>query len=909
MSKRIAAFILTIVFAVVGKPVFAGNDSMPRPIEEYKLEMLCSVGVIKSMSDYVSGVVTRMEGAEAALSMLAIDCNSYDRKSKFADVEDFTPESAVSAEVSAYGIMNGMDGSFFPNDILTFSQAVKVILVTLGYEEYAQVQGGYPYGYIAAAESVGLLNGIDVGSEEGITQDKFYKMLYNAADIPVLKIKRVGSEWREYSSKGNETFLELYHQIYCVCGKVQANDKTAVGQNKCLPKSYVQIGDSIYNAGSSDAGKYIGYEVEAYIKECYGENTVLWLRPHRRCKVVKIDSDDIEYFSREKVVVSAAGGKKKSYLISAVADFFYNGQYLSDAAQEFQLSPKSGCVEIIDNTGDGTYDCVNIRDYITFRVDRIDTENKIIFDKFYQNQIDFSNEENRIEVRRGDAVSDFYEIKVGDVLLIAADAVRISDNYRYIADSAHIFDVVILTEKMTAEVDRITNSGMRRELFVNGKRYTVSEELDRLREWGKVCAVSLGNCYDFVIGGDGQIVDAELCADSEQYGYVCLERVAGVLEEKYEIKFFDLSSRAMLIKPVAKKVTLDGKNADFHAVMTAFHTNGNGVTEGGIVPQLFKYKANRNGEITDIDTCIYDEMCENPKTSLRLSVKADNLAIKSGKYGMSNRFIMGEGATVLTVRMVKKDGVTSIPDKAGSFSVSNREVADYWATYNVEAYNCTPAGISEMIVLYETVDYDQGANIDIDGGMMFESVSQVWAEDEIHQQLNGYTANGPIELILEPDVMVKDWNSATASFSQIGLGDLRKGDIVKYETFNSKCMKVERIFSYANSKGFYDQYHYYSGNYKSVGQDHFAYGKAYAYEKNALRVKFNQEFVLGSQTDYEVLETGGKHILIYDSERDKIEISEVDGISCAVNTNDFDTAYDIVYHTHDMRLSLLYAYK
>ena len=95
----------------------------------------------------------------------------------------------------------------------------------------------------------------------------------------------------------------------------------------------------------------------------------------------------------------------------------------------------------------------------------------------------------------------------------------------------------------------------------------------------------------------------------------------------------------------------------------------------------------------------------------------------------------------------------------------------------------------------------------------------------------------------------------------------------------------------------------------NVGQSHFSYGKAYAYQDEVMRVKFDTSFDLKDQNSYAVLETQGKDVLVYDTNTGTFETIEPGGLLYAENINDFGDAYDIVFHTHDMRLDAIYAYR
>ena len=903
MLRRITSVIMTVVLILAGTAA-QSNVYADKTIDPYKLDMLHAVGILKQEDDYVGAMVTRLEGAETALAMMAVRVDSINVKSRFYDIRNYTYESAVAVTANDYRIMQGTDGNFYPENILTFNQAVKIIMTALGYEKYAANSGGYPDGYRAVAEKVGLFKNIEVGGEEGITQDKFYAMVYNAASVSILQAKSADRGNIKYSNQSGQTFLEKYHDIFRVEGKITGNDKTELGSDLSAGKSNVKIDGNIYADCTGNAGNYIGYAVEAYIKQTDSGEQVIWVHPQRKCTAVTVKAEDMELFCGSDGQLECKSEKtKKRYRISPVVDVIYNGKYCSHP-QEFQLNPQNGSIDLIDSDGDGIYECMVIHDYITYRVKNMDTNRKMIFDLYMQEPISFDNDQANITVKKDGTVSDFSEISVGDVLLVAADRITLSNNYRMIGKDAEIFEIIILQDEITGKAEKVTYAQEDGAVTTGGEEYNLSAELYMLSALEKKGKIRPGAQYKYVLSPNGIVVDFTLLS-GEQYGFLC-KAIDNRETEKYEIRFFDLDSAEILKRPVAQKLMLNGKQAEYSDVAAAFRTNSSGIREENVVSQLFKYRENNNGEICYIDTWIYNDGTEDAESSLRLSVKGSDFIIKSGKYAMSHRFVMGSNARVLTVRTKKQNGIDKIPDEAGSFVVSDRNIADYWESYNVEAYNCNSAGATDMVVVYKSVDYDYETETEIGGGMMYNSISEVVYDGEVCRQLNGYSPGGPVSLVLDLDLAVKDWTGT--GFEKMDISQLQKGDIIKYQLNNSKCMKLERIFSYANSEGLYNEYHYYR-NYMNVGQSHFSYGKAYAYQDEVMRVKFDTSFDLKDQNSYAVLETQGKDVLVYDTNTGTFETIEPGGLLYAENINDFGDAYDIVFHTHDMRLDAIYAYR
>ena len=906
MLKKITAALLAVFIMISGAELFTYADEVPQPIDEYKLDLLRAVGIIRSGAQCSGGVLTRLEGAEAVLAMLNIEPAFTGAQSRYSDITDNTYESAVTSAAYDYGIMTGIDGRFVPDGVLTFNEAVKIIITAMGYGRLGEKNGGFPSGYIKAARDAGLLKNVEPGSDEGILQDKFYTMIYNAALIPVLQPYYLSENVWHYTTDSNETFLDKYHDIHYISGKITANGVTGLYGGAVAGKSVIKINSDFYEEGSSNASRYIGCMVDAFYSGKDSAATLIWAHPTKKCNSELIYSYQMQPYKKSDGKIKADFGNKSSriYRISEVADFIYNGRYIENPS-EFQLNIKNGYIELIDNDNDKTYDCLKIHDYVTYRVRSIDRENKTVFDRFGQPPIKFADDGIDVSITKNGLISDFEEISAGDVLLVAADETELKDGYISIKESAKIFEIMIADESISGKAESITMNKDERRVRINDAEYEFSEELYMLMNDGKKALLRQGVNYKFIIGENGAIIDAEP-ADDEMFGFLtksCYNSDDGV----YSIQYFDFSSRQVIKKKLAKRVSLNGRSSGFKEVEEAFRTDSTLAVKNEIVPQLFIYRENFDGEISYIDTWIYNDGAEDAQKSLRLSVKGGAFSTKSGKYHMSHRFVMGENAKVLTVRQEKRNGTASIKNDTSSFTLSDRNnVSDYWLSYNVEAYNCNTAGVTDMLVIYKTTDYDLTEETEISGGMMFSSFSEIMYDGEACTQLNGYSPNGPVTLVLDSEISAGDWKGS--SFEKISVSDLKKGDIIKYQTDNSKCFKIERIFSYERSESFYSEYHYYR-SFMDVTQSHFAYGKAFAYQDGVMRVKFDKDFSVDNQNSYAVIEAYDKDVLVFDTESEEFEILSPDGILCADNTGDFETAYDIVFHTHDLRLDAIYAFK
>lgn len=103
--------------------------------------------------------ITRAESAAVIVRMAGYATD--DTASVYSDVADaFWGKSYIMA-ATREGVLNGMgNGLFAPQDKVTYGQIVKMLVCCVGGEELAAEKGGWPKGYVDAAEELGIINNL-----------------------------------------------------------------------------------------------------------------------------------------------------------------------------------------------------------------------------------------------------------------------------------------------------------------------------------------------------------------------------------------------------------------------------------------------------------------------------------------------------------------------------------------------------------------------------------------------------------------------------------------------------------------------------------------------------------------------------------------------------------------------------
>lgn len=221
----------------------------------------------------------------------------------FTDVPASHWASGYIANAAGMGIINGYgDGTFGPDDPVLYEQAVKMVMATLGYTPFAEKNGGYPTGYLAAAQrysvSLAVANAV-VGQDAN--RGTVAQLLVNALDTPLM----IQNAWNtngevEYiiaDGTGTRTYRTLMSEnlgYVKIRGIVTENSITALSSAKSIDttkdaevvinvrdsykttnKDYAGIdsNDSLtwanktILANGTDVEDYLGQSVIGYIKK------------------------------------------------------------------------------------------------------------------------------------------------------------------------------------------------------------------------------------------------------------------------------------------------------------------------------------------------------------------------------------------------------------------------------------------------------------------------------------------------------------------------------------------------------------------------------------------------------------------------------------------------------------------
>ena len=125
-------------------------------------------------------IITRAEAAVIICRMIGVE-DILESTSVFTDVPsshwaaEYISKAAELEIISGYG-----DGTFGPDDPVTYEQMIRMLVSAWGYDDLAKKYGGYPDGYLQVAKEFNIFNDVHYKKGEYAIRSDVAKMVYNS---------------------------------------------------------------------------------------------------------------------------------------------------------------------------------------------------------------------------------------------------------------------------------------------------------------------------------------------------------------------------------------------------------------------------------------------------------------------------------------------------------------------------------------------------------------------------------------------------------------------------------------------------------------------------------------------------------------------------------------------------------
>ena len=233
-------------------------------------EKLTTFGIIDAVGDEdLVKYLTRADMIGILMKYLKLDGTTTSADTTpFLDVSVFDPQIGAYSMLFKAGYIAGDDNKMYrPNDLLTYNEAVTLIVNAMGYKMFAVRNGGYPEGYLYTANKYGLLSGLRGNGQNPIPYCDLYRIMEGSLDADAVVQRYFGADGEgEFELQKDVSVLEEIYGIKEIKGVVTGNENTRLlsSNSQLIDMNQIEIENVIYDTPDLVYADYLGRRVIAY---------------------------------------------------------------------------------------------------------------------------------------------------------------------------------------------------------------------------------------------------------------------------------------------------------------------------------------------------------------------------------------------------------------------------------------------------------------------------------------------------------------------------------------------------------------------------------------------------------------------------------------------------------------------
>lgn len=629
MNKRILAAILSFLISISTVGVMA-QENTARDSYARDIELVRSLGIMQGYDDGSFGEnnnITRMEYTAVIVRLLGHESivSGY-KPSSFTDVSVDSWGSGYVSVASDFGLVDGNgDGTFSPENNVTFNQALKIMVSALGYKLMAEAKGGYPSGYLNVANTLGITKGVN-NRDTALTRGQIAKLISNSLEAEVAEQGAIKSNGDYSLYKSDKTLLselDFYKKEGIVTAVYGANTSNYDFE---LEKNQIVIGNELLDTEIEDCSAFILRRVVYYGKENEdGNDTVYFIQQfsYGQDEIV-IEAENIEEdFTNLSQIRYLKNKKWYTQKLPEEIVIVYNGKVVSTSDYSDELMKiKSGSITLIDADRNGSYEYAIVDEYENYMTEAV------MLPKIYDSFSKVLNLDEEDDVR----YSVYYNgAKVSPEIISEGDVLSVAKSL----DGKNV-RILVSKENITGYIDEHTQDELGNITYlIDGKEYSFAENYSRAYKENnaKLKKLSAGDSAIFYIDVFGKIAGSTPVSIEKSgfYGYLIdASKPEGLGAKGAEIQIMTAENKFEIFK-VAEKV-LFGRNSG-SAYKTERMTPSDMYTyllsDGKVNMQMVKYSLDGEGNVNRLYLADKTPYSEN----FSLDVSRNSRFYANGVYG------------------------------------------------------------------------------------------------------------------------------------------------------------------------------------------------------------------------------------------------------------------------------------
>lgn len=747
----------------VGYDENSGSKSTDEAPEAYK--KLYAEGIADNISS--KDGITRSEFVSMAMRAIGLRDVLQNGRNVFFDVDESRSDAFFINAAYDLNIISGNGGIFSPDEFITYADAAVIAVKILGRNDEAKALGGYPYGYERAARQRGLFDGIDISADYDKKggRDELYAILQNTVECTQFaKIEGYSGKEAVYKSEKNTNMLGFYLDIYSYSGVVSSVGISGIYSQNYKNMNTVCVGNAAFDGKYDDYINYLGMYADILYKENSSSNEIIYMDCGDYNTAAAIDAKDVLSHTKSGYEYDK-DGKKKTARVALNASYIYNGRLLASNDEKYYI-PENGHIIFIDNDKDGSYDVVIIKSYRDITVGDVDIDNAVIYGDYESGEKVSFEQDDDIAVSLKDSAGKnlyFGMVKAGNILTV------------YESIDGTVITGIVSNKTVSGKIDAVSKNDGDTAIEIDKTVYNVSENCEK-------------RCKSLISAGENVTLRLNI------YGIACdiipFKNADNAFKTAYVIDRWDETdspSSKIIIKLITqdneiKKYKINDKCTIDGSVLKTKSEQNTALDNGKAQGNVILFKEDENGEITRIDTALFNLGKEDELSTLRkiYSPSEETLRFKSESYGggFGEKFFWKKTESVVfVINSAESEDKRKYRVASASYPFSND---NYYAP---EAYRTGDSFYADILVSYLT-----SAENDVSDKTMWivediRTVSQD-GEEKIGLSLNSGTAKKKI--MLDKDVFDKK--------------DIEAGDIIRCDLYDDEVIGSGIIKTYDCSR-------------------------------------------------------------------------------------------------------------
>ena len=773
--KKISSLLLIIALVFTSLTCISYAAPASDGADEISNTLLEDLGIAINFDDLSSGI-TRAEFCSLVISAINMGDLTDAHTLPFTDVTESHVYYDAVYDAYALGMISAAE-LFYPDRIITLNEACKIATTAISYNFLADANGGWPTGYVYAASSKGLLDGVN---DVEFTRQSAYTLIYNMLECKLPLMEFTDGEVRYKIDSGTTLLSSMWH-LTKLSGTFDGaqyfggSDGTGVGEGRAT------VDGNIVKSAGYNTDTFYGEYADVYVEDD-GTIRSVYLYPIENKSILTLSSNEILSFKNLTYTYEEDEYTEKTVKITSDATLVINGKPV--AYDEKALVPEHGSVKLIrDGSGYGTVIVESYREMVA---------GAILASEWLLSDVRSSSNIYKRKSAEGLSIYDvhgkavqFGEISKYSVLWIYESADGLNDQ------------IIVCDDMISGELTGISGT----KLEIDNMFYEITDEARKAMD----SSMPVGTVLTCSINHEGDIVHVRIAGESTdvRVGYIIFGAITGsgfnqalacqMLGSDGIIKDYKFAKNSM-VNGIGLGETADvqfnryPKDPDeatsIRSGVVAFDTN-----DDGEIVKVF-YGDDATGDFGGSHDMLY------------MTSSIDATADEYVSYKSTYQYISCKKPTRI---FVTPETVQFIVPKITSRNLANdknyqvKKIADYPAGANMSGYVHTGYSFDKDTVftsyLSSVFDLASGSSADEFDTRAYlsivDSVSTVINEDGMPVgKLKIWNAQNKDIEITSDDVKF---------FSNLGI---KKGDLVKVEYNQNKIATDVLLFSYDKVKGF-----------------------------------------------------------------------------------------------------------